>query len=225
MIDLSIVIPVYNSHTILPELLRRIDQYISILRIDYEVILIDDFSNEDTSREVMKLKEEYSFVKAFRNNINLGQPKTTVYGISQSEGKYIVTIDDDLEYCPSEIVSLYEQIKINDSDVIFGISPDKYKIQGKNEFIAKIRNKILNLIWEKPITDSFKIFKRSFVFDKNQFQINTHFEGYLNSKLENCKIEYINVSYNKRFDGKSNYTFLRKLKMFFQMHEGFKSKS
>ncbi len=226
MIELSIVIPVYRSHIILPELMRRIDQYISPIYIDFEVLLIDDFSNDDTWEVIIELKEKYHFIKAFKNDRNLGQPKTTIHGISQSFGKYIVTIDDDLEYCPSDIVHLYEKVKHGNSDVIFGIASDKYKIQGKIEIVAKFRNKILNLIWKKPITDSFKIFKRSFVFDEeNRFKINSHFEGFLNSELNSCTIDYMNVSYNKRYNGKSNYTLIRKIKMFLQMHEGFKSKN
>lgn len=219
--ELSIVIPVYKSKEILPELIRRIETYITPLGISFEVVLIDDCS-QGGEREVIKnLQSKYSYIRTFENSKNRGLPYTSKFGIAQSEGKYIVTIDDDLEYCPSDILILYEKILTSDTDVVFGIAKDKYRIKGSNSELAHFRNKILNFIWQKPITDSFKIFKRDIAFNEEEFLIETHFEGFLKSKKSRVKIEYAEVSYYPRYRGRSNYTFFKKVRMFFQMHKGF----
>lgn len=223
MIELSIVVPVYKSQKILPELLRRIDQYISSMHISYEVILVDDDSRDGTWEEIQNLKDDYSFVRAYKNSVNIGQPMTSALGISKTLGKYIVTIDDDLEYCPSDIVVLYRSILSNNANVVFGIADGKYAIQGKNQTISKWRNVLLNQFWQKPVTDSFKIFRRSLAFDNEIFRMNTHFEGHLKKNINQVGlIKYVNVSYYPRFQGQSNYTFWRKMRMFFQMHRGFR---
>ncbi|MCO5229682.1 MAG: glycosyltransferase family 2 protein [Chitinophagales bacterium] len=220
--ELSIVIPVYKSKLILPEMLNRIQRFIGSLDVLFEVILVDDFSNDGTKEVIGLLSDRYKFVRSYFNSINIGLPGTSAFGISKSIGKYIVTIDDDLEYCPSDIVKLYQFILETNADVVFGISPQKYKIQGKNNRFANLRNRFLNKLWKKPITDSFKIFKRTVVFDKDRFIMYTHFEGHLNRYFENLDVQYLEVAYYPRFQGKSNYTFMKKMQMFFQMHKGFR---
>lgn len=217
--DISIVVPVFNSEKIIPELVKRIYQTMNKARIAFEVVMVNDASTDNSAKVLDVYQSQYENFKVIHNLKNLGQAFTSIKGIANTQGEYIVTIDDDLEYEPSDILKLYDTIKTENCDVVFGLAPDKYKKQGKSPYIAKLRNKVLNFIWDKPVTDSFKIFKRSFVFEENAFLLAVPFEVFLKRNRKAIQIEYIKVNFNKRFAGQSNYTIIKKLRLFFEMNK------
>jgi glycosyltransferase involved in cell wall biosynthesis len=135
--------------------------------------------------------------------------------MSVASGEYIVTIDDDLEYLPEDIITLYDYIKANNFHVVFGIAEEKYRLQGKNTRLAKGRTRLLNALWGKGVTDSFKIFKKELVFDADSFIVEEHFEAFIKHRLAQSFWGYTAVGYEARMAGSSNHTFLKKLKLFF----------
>jgi undecaprenyl-phosphate 4-deoxy-4-formamido-L-arabinose transferase len=215
--EVSIVVPVFNSELTLPVLIKRVEDAFSIKQISFEVILVDDCSSDNSWSTIETLQKNLDFIIGIRNEKNIGQAYTSIKGISMAKGKFISTIDDDLEYNPEEIINLYHTILETDVDLVFGIAPNKYQLQGKNPYFAKLRNKILNFIWRKPLTDSFKIFKRTLVFDHDNSLLEVPFEVYLKRKIKEIRIMYHEVGYNKRFHGKSNYTIWKKLRLFIEM--------
>lgn len=223
--EISIVVPVYCSAAILPELARRIRASFDDSGLHYEVIFADDRSNDNSWEVIQALCRNDDRFSGFRNDQNLGQPYNSLKGISLAKGRFIATIDDDLEYEPSDILLLYKHIVQSEHDVVFGLPAEKYSKKGKSPAIVNARNRVLNYIWNKPVTDSFKIFRREVVFsDEGIFLPRVHFEGYIRDHVARDKIGYVSVSFNERFAGQSNYTLMRKLRMFFQMDKGFRAK-
>src|SRR5690606_6569653 len=137
---------------------------------------------------IQEFSQKHSNIKGIKNERNIGQAYTSLKGIAQSKGDFIVTIDDDLEYHPSDILLLYHHIKENHFDLVFGIAKEKYRKQGKSQKLAEFRNKLLNKIWNKPITDSFKIFRRNMVFNNDVFLPETHFEGFVKKNIRKINI-------------------------------------
>ncbi|MEE4305819.1 undecaprenyl-phosphate 4-deoxy-4-formamido-L-arabinose transferase [Pseudomonas alliivorans] len=109
----SIVIPVYNEQQSLQELLRRTEAACALLRHDYEIILVDDGSRDQSAEILQQAAErEGSPVVAVILNRNYGQHAAIMAGFEQCKGDVIVTLDADLQNPPEEIprlIALAEQ--------------------------------------------------------------------------------------------------------------------
>ena len=103
----SVVIPVYNEQDSLPELLRRTDAACATLGRQYEILLIDDGSSDDSARMLTEAAEaEGSHVVAVLLNRNYGQHSAIMAGFSHVTGNLIITLDADLQNPPEEIPRL-----------------------------------------------------------------------------------------------------------------------
>lgn len=117
--NLSIVIPVYNSADILPELARRLSISAPEMAGTFEVILVDDDSRDGSWPIIETLCAEYSWLRGMRLMRNYGQHNALLCGIRVAVYDVIVTMDDDLQHPPEEIVSLIR--KLNEGyDVVYG---------------------------------------------------------------------------------------------------------
>ena len=109
----SIVIPVYNEQQSLPELLRRTEAACARLRHDYEIVLVDDGSRDQSAETLQQAAErDGSRVVAVILNRNYGQHAAIMAGFEQCKGDVIVTLDADLQNPPEEIprlIALAEQ--------------------------------------------------------------------------------------------------------------------
>ena len=103
----SVVIPVYNEQDSLPELLRRTETACATLGRQYEILLIDDGSSDDSARMLTEAAEaEGSHVVAVLLNRNYGQHSAIMAGFSHVTGDLIITLDADLQNPPEEIPRL-----------------------------------------------------------------------------------------------------------------------
>jgi polyisoprenyl-phosphate glycosyltransferase len=110
--DLSIVIPVYNSERIVPELVRRIAQAMAAERPapDYEVILVNDGSPDRSWQMIEQACDAYPTVRGINLRINTGQHNAIMAGLRAASGAVIVVMDDDLQHAPQDIGKLTAQI-------------------------------------------------------------------------------------------------------------------
>ncbi|MBW7475059.1 glycosyltransferase family 2 protein [Paenibacillus oenotherae] len=164
--DISIIIPVYNSSAGLEELQRRISSALTGggQELDYEVILIDDHS-KDNSYEVMKeLHRRDKRFKIMRLMRNFGQHNAIMCGLNHASGKYIITMDDDLQNPPEEIPRLLAEIK-KGYDCIIGRPLEKKHAKYRNLGSYAI-GKCFEIIFGKPADlkmSSFRILNRPLV--------------------------------------------------------------
>lgn len=217
--DVSVVIPVYNSENIIIELVKRIKEAILNCAENHEIILIDDCSSDSSWQIIQGICKIDKNVKAVRLGKNLGQFKATTIGVSLSKGQYIVTIDDDLEYNPMDIQLLINKMTEEDYYLVIGLSNNKYKSKGLNTPISKLRNNLLNLIWNKPVTDSFRLMKRNVFFANDQIKSYLKIDAFIKHYLDVKFIGYQSVSINKRFSGNSNHNTFKKIQLFFKFSE------
>lgn len=222
ILEFSVIVPVYNSQETVNSLLQHIAKTFQGFNENFELILVDDCSSDASFKVMQEAQKQYPFLRIFQNKSNQGQAYTSLFGVQQSQGRYIVTIDDDLEYDPQDIIKLYQQLKASNADVVFGLAKEKYRLQGKSTRWANFRNKLLNIWWNKPITDSFKLFKRSLLFEGDKCLCEIPFEAYINKLDPPPKIDYAEVNFQERVAGQSNYSFFKKLKLFYQMNKSFR---
>jgi undecaprenyl-phosphate 4-deoxy-4-formamido-L-arabinose transferase len=120
---LSIVIPVYNSAAILPELIRRLHQELPGICPEYEIILVNDGSPDESWEVIKRLAREYPKLRGFTMMRNYGQHNALLCGIRAANYELIVTMDDDLQHPPEEIVCLLAKLD-EGYDVVYG-TPQK----------------------------------------------------------------------------------------------------
>ncbi len=117
--SLSVVVPVYNSEAILPELVRRLEAVLRTTGRLFEVILVDDDSADGSWQTIVDLSDRYDFVYGQCLMRNFGQHNALLAGIRLAKGDLIVTLDDDLQHPPEEIPKLLA--KLDDGfDVVYG---------------------------------------------------------------------------------------------------------
>ena len=116
---ISVVIPVYRSESILPELVRQLETVLSRITPDYELVLVND-SSPDRSWDVMcGLAQQYSWIRAINLMRNYGQHNALLCGIRAARYGVIVTMDDDLQHPPEEIPKLLAALG-EGYDVVYG---------------------------------------------------------------------------------------------------------
>jgi undecaprenyl-phosphate 4-deoxy-4-formamido-L-arabinose transferase len=110
--DLSIVIPVYNSAPLLPELVRRIVDAMGLPGAveEYEVILVNDCSRDGSWDTIEQACERYPRVRGVNLRTNTGQHNAIMAGLRAASGAVIVVMDDDLQHAPEDIGKLYASI-------------------------------------------------------------------------------------------------------------------
>ena len=148
-VDLSIIIPVYNSQNILPKLINSIFSLLRQKKIIFEIFLVNDFS-QDKSWDVIKyLSSNYKFVKGINLSTNFGQHNAIMAGLNQCNGKNVITIDDDFQHSPNNIIDIYQEL-LKGFDVCYvnylERKHEKWKI-----FFSYISNIISSFLLNKPL--------------------------------------------------------------------------
>jgi len=116
---ISIVIPVYNSEQILPELMARLAQVVTVLGEACEVIFVNDGSRDRSWEAICKLGQEYPWVRGINLMRNYGQHNALLCGIRAARYDVIITMDDDLQNPPEEIHKLLDKLD-EGYDVVYG---------------------------------------------------------------------------------------------------------
>lgn len=120
MIDISVLIPLFNEEESLPELCEWIDRVMDSNHFQYEIVLIDDGSTDNSWTVIEKLKDIYPQITAIKFRRNYGKSAALNVGFAAVEGEVIITMDADLQDSPDEIPALYRKIKENGFDLVSG---------------------------------------------------------------------------------------------------------
>lgn len=127
----SVVVPVYNEYESLPELEQWIDRVMRENNFSYQLILIDDGSN-DTSWEVIEqLSAKNESVRGLRFRRNYGKSAALYCGFEVAEGDVVITMDADLQDSPDEIPALYKMIVEEGYDLVSGWKKERHDPVGK----------------------------------------------------------------------------------------------
>ncbi len=213
----SIVIPVYNSASMIHELYQRIKQvFENDIREDFEIILVDDSSRDGSLAEIRKISAADQRVKYILLAKNHGQQKAVMCGIEHSSGDYVITMDDDLQHPPEEIPKLIAKIKSDAGlDVVIGMYDSK-KHSGIRKLGTKLLDILSNVIFKKEKAlklTSFRIMK-SFVADNlSEVNLKSPTVGHCLLMIDD-NIANTLVRHEPRTVGKSGYNFLGLVKTF-----------
>ena len=117
--SLSIVVPVYRSAAGLPLLIEELERVLPSLVQQYEIILVDDGSPDQSWAAIQTLAHENPHVRGFTLMRNYGQHNALLCGIREAQHEIIMTMDDDLQNPPDEIHKLLDKMS-EGYDVVYG---------------------------------------------------------------------------------------------------------
>jgi phenylacetate-CoA ligase len=119
-VELSVIVPCYNEEGNLPELVERTERVFQRREIRGELILVDDGSRDGTAAQIDRLAAGHSCVVGVHHSTNLGIPAGWRSGFERSRGRYVCTIDADLQYQPEAIALLYREMCFSRADLVQG---------------------------------------------------------------------------------------------------------
>ena len=146
--DLSIIISLYNENESLRELTEWIDRAIAsspIAGIQYEILMIDDGSDDGSWETIKELSDVNPHIRAYSFRRNYGKSAALQTGFREAAGDVVITMDADLQDSPDEIPELYRMIREDGYDLVSGWK----KVRHDNTFTKNIPSKIYNFTARK----------------------------------------------------------------------------
>ena len=212
--DVSVIIPVYNSEQTLEELFGKIKITFEELGKSYEIIAIEDGSSDNSWEVLESLKKEYpSLLTIIRLTKNYGQHNATLCGFEYSSGELLITIDDDMQICPSEIKKLYSQYREAEADLIYGFYKKKRHSLLRNlgsKFLKKSSKKLFKAPGEGS---SFRLIKKELAKKiLHHLQNFVFIDELLLWYTDN--IDFVEVKHERRKYHGSGYSYIKLFKIF-----------
>jgi glycosyltransferase involved in cell wall biosynthesis len=210
---LSIISPVYRAERILDELVQRIENSVRKITNDFEIILVDDASPDNSWKKIEEIAKQKDFVTGIKLSRNFGQHYAISAGIDHCSGDWVVVMDCDLQDQPEEIVKMYDETK-KGFEIVYG-----RRYERKDTFLKKLSSKIFNRVlsyltgleFDSSIAN-FGIYSKSvisnlkFMHDKIRFfPTMVKWVGYKSSS--------VNIEHANRAEGKTNYNFKKLTKL------------
>ncbi len=185
---LSVIIPVYNEENTIDEIVKRVDS----IKIEKEIIIVDDFSTDATRKKLKKITKSRSYIKVFHHDKNWGKGAALRTGFQHVTGDIVIIQDADLEYDPNEYKKLIGPITDGVADVVYGSrflgGPHRvlyfWHYLG-NRFLTLLSN-IMNNINLTDMETCYKVFKSEILkelnFKSNRFGFEPEFTAKISKK-------------------------------------------
>ncbi len=211
LFDFSIIVPVYNSTDTLEKLTHLISD--ALKGYSYQIIFVNDKSMDNSWSKLESLYQENpeKFV-AVNLEKNVGQHLALFCGMQMAKGEFVVTLDDDLQIPPKEILKIFDKIKSEKADLVYGVFPQKKHSKVRNAG-SKFFGKIFSTYASTPRNgSSFKIINHSIVA---RIIEHNHHNVYIDELLGwySSKTGFVEIEHNKRQEGNSGYSFISLVKL------------
>jgi len=208
LIKISILIPCFNENNTINIIIDRVIKSLEVYNFtNYEIIIVDDFSNDGTREKLKKLSTQDK-IKIFYHSKNLGKGAAIKTAIAHIVGDITIIQDADLEYDPFDYNKLLLPFFETDSDVVYGsrfLGGGKYvRIHFFWHFLAnKILTFICNLFINLNLTDmetGYKVFKTSALKNIDLKENSFSFEPEVTIKFAKKKYKFyeVPITYNGR---------------------------
>ncbi len=202
---ISVIVPAFNEEGNIDEFVRLFKEMTEKSKRQFELILVDDGSNDNTYDKIKASAEKYSFIKYKNHPYNIGLTEALQTGFSISTGDIFVFYPADLQYLPEDIPALVEPI-FQGADVVTGWKQGKYK----KKFVSSIYNYVSRKIFGLKVHDlnSVKAFKKDVI--KDMF-LRRDWHRYLVvlAADKGHRIEEVKIPLYERRWGKSKFSIFR----------------
>jgi glycosyltransferase involved in cell wall biosynthesis len=219
--SLSVVVPVYRSEAILPELVRRLESTLPAIASSYELVLVNDSSPDDSWNVICQLAQCYPWIHAINLMRNYGQHNALLCGIRAARYEVIVTMDDDLQHPPEEIPKLLEALA-GGYDVVYG-TPEQEQHGVGRDFASWVTKLALQNVMGAEVARKVSALR---VFRTQLAKAFAHYEGsYVSVDVlltwGTNRFASVPVQHRPRAKGTSGYNFRKLMTHAMNMMTGF----
>lgn len=221
---LSIVSPIYRGEAMMDELVRRIEDNVKPITDDYEIVLVNDCSPDNSWSKILEICKTHSHVKGVNLSRNFGQHYAITAGLSKTSGEWVVVMDCDLQDRPEEIPNLYNKAQ-EGYDSVFAQRVDR-----QDTFSKKMSSTLFYMVFsfltgykQDKTVANFGIYHRKVVNailsmgdSIRYFPIMAQWVGF--------RKYYLPVQHAEREIGKSTYSLFKLLKLASDNMIGFSDK-
>jgi dolichol-phosphate mannosyltransferase len=211
MTHLSVIIPVYNESSLIEELIRRVLVNLKKITENFEIILVDDGSHDQTWKRINEESMLEKRIKALKFSRNFGHHYAITAGLHSSIGEWVVVMDGDLQDRPEVIPELYNKA-VEGYDAVFVSRRNRpestaYKILQKIYYY--LLNKMSGMDFDSTQAN-FSIINRKVVDGFKIFPENARFYGSIIKWLGFSRT-YIDADHGTRYNGTPSYTFRKRI--------------
>jgi polyisoprenyl-phosphate glycosyltransferase len=222
--ELSIVVPVYRSEDCLEALVRAISEALTPSAIEYEVVLVNDFSPDNSWAIIESLCAANPNVIGVDLRKNFGQDNAILTGLRIARGRYIAIMDDDLQHHPRDLPALLARAE-EGFDVVYAEFRHKRQKLWKN-LGSWFNGKVAEWVIEKPKNVYLSPYK---VISSEVAQHVCRYDGpdpYIDGLLfqVTARITQIPVDHHERFAGRSSYTFWKSVRVWARLAVSFSAR-
>jgi glycosyltransferase involved in cell wall biosynthesis len=222
--DISIVIPVYRSAPILPALVDRIGAALSLRYHEFELILVNDYSPDNSWSVIDELAGKFPFIVGLDLRKNVGQDNAIMAGLNHASGDVVVIMDDDLQHSPEDIHLL--QAKVSEGyDVCYAHFQLKNQAWWKN-LGSWFNGKLASWVIGKPshiYLSPFKALSAGVVAEMLKYRGPfAYIDGLIWTITSRCT--QVPITHHARAEGSGNYNLIRSIRVWLKLFTGFSVK-
>lgn len=214
---ISIVSPVYKGEHMVAELVRRNVESVNLITDDYEIILVNDASPDNSWAEIVKQCEVNPKVKGLNLSRNFGQHYAISAGLSFASGEWVVVMDCDLQDRPEEIPNLYRKAQ-EGFDIVYArraVRKDGVVKKSTSALFYRVFRYLSGIQSDKAVAN-FGIYHKRVIEEFNKMPEQSRFFP-SQVKYLGFKDTAIDVEHNERSEGKSSYNLLKRFKLGFDV--------
>lgn len=211
--DLSVVSPVYRGEKMLSELVERIHKAISPLTDNYEIVLVNDCSPDNSWECISEICKVDKKVKGVNLSRNFGQPYAITAGLTYAKGNYIAVIDCDLQNKPEDLPAMYQKA-LEGYDVV-----SARRVVREDTFMKRMSSAIFHMVYDfLSGFDTDKAVAEFGIYSRKIVDVYCSIPEYSRSFVElihtlGFKKTTVDVFHDHRLEGKSSYNLYRLLKL------------
>ena len=214
---ISIVSPVYKGEQMVAELVHRNVESVSLITDDYEIILVNDASPDNSWEEIFKQCAANPKVKGLNLSRNFGQHYAISAGLSYASGEWVVVMDCDLQDRPEEIPNLYRKAQ-EGYDIVYArraVRKDSRIKKSTSALFYRVFRHMSGIQSDKAVAN-FGIYHKRVIEEFNKMPEHSRFFP-SQIKYLGFKDASIDVEHNERSEGKSSYSLMKRFKLGFDV--------
>ncbi len=222
---ISVISPVYGASALIEELVRRINESVSIITDNYEIILVEDHGPDDSWQKIKTICQNDRRVIGIRHSRNFGQQYALNCGLDHSRGEWVVTLDCDLQDRPEEIIHLFNKAQ-EGYDIVLASRQNR-----KDDYLKKLFSKMfyrtlsyLTDTYQDASLANFSMYHRNVV---NALKSMNDYSRYYPTMIHwvGFRLAKLKIQHASREDGKkSSYSFKKRLALAFDTIVSFSNK-
>lgn len=212
--ELSVIIPVYNEEENVEPLIHEIVRVLQPLAKSYEIVVVDDGSNDGTFSVLSRLRDHREFLKVVRLKRNFGQTAAMVAGLAHAQGEIMVMMDGDAQNDPADIPALLAKLH-EGYDLVAG-----WRFNRKDPFLSRrlpsvVANRLISSTTQVKLHDygcTLKAMRKDVAKDLRLYGEMHRFIPAI-AYERGARIAELKVHHRPRLHGKSKYSIMRTLRV------------